>query len=58
MESNGVAKLFKHEKFSGMAFQVRNSLFSALLSNIPFSNRLFFNVFQVNFKVNKLLFPN
>ena len=42
MESNAVAKFLKHKKFSGTAFQVRNNSFSALLSSIPFSNRLFF----------------
>jgi len=36
MESNAGAKFFKHEKFSGMAFQARNSLFSALLSSAEF----------------------
>ena len=41
IESNAVAKFFKDSKFLGMAFQVRNSSFSALLSSIPFSNRLF-----------------
>jgi len=45
MESNAVAKFFKHKKFSGMAFQARNSSFSALLSSIPFSNR-FFSMFS------------
>jgi len=39
MGSNADVKFFNHEKFSGMAFQARNSSFSALLSNIPFSNR-------------------
>jgi len=36
MEGNAVSKLFKHGKFSGMAFQARNSSFSALLSSTGF----------------------
>jgi len=36
IESKAVAKFFKHERFSGMAFQARNSSFSALLSSTEF----------------------
>jgi len=36
MESNAVAKFFKHEKFSGMTFQARNSSISALHSSTEF----------------------
>ena len=45
MESNVVAKFFKHENFPEMAFQACNCLFSGLLSHIPFSNRLFSMLF-------------
>ena len=41
IESNVVAKFFRHEKFSGIAFQARNNSFSALLYSIPYSNCLF-----------------
>ena len=40
MENNAFAK-FKFFLFSGMAFQVINGSFSALLSGTPFSNRPF-----------------
>jgi len=57
MESNAVAKFFKHEKISGKAFQARDTSFLQFSLVFP-SLIAFFNVFQVNSKVNKLLFPN
>ena len=41
IESKVVAKFTKHEKLSGMALQVLNSLLSAFLSGTPFCDRLF-----------------